>query len=134
MKSMITVDMLNDEGIRSALELLQQQVSRYDAVQKKQYISGKKVISHQVPVYYFNRFTLLAKKYKSRRYHVLLASLMLLINLPDDIQAALIANAEKQFNLLCDPEQEEPDICQLEQLTDEISSFVSGIFDARQGM
>lgn len=31
MSKNITPDMLNDEGIRSALELLQEQVNRYDA-------------------------------------------------------------------------------------------------------
>lgn len=134
MNNTITTDMLNDEGIRSALELLQQQVSRYDAVQQKRYIPGEKTITHQLPAYYVNEFILLSKKLKSRRYHVLLASLILMMNLPEDIQICLIKNAGKQFNLLRDSEQESLNIRQMEQLTEEISRLVSGIVDARQGM
>lgn len=134
MNNTITTDMLNDEGIRSALELLQQQVSRYDAVQQKRYTPGEKTITHQLPAYYVNEFILLSKKLKSRRYHVLLASLILMMNLPEDIQICLIKNAGKQFNLLRDSEQEPLNIRQMEQLTEEISRLVSGIFDARQGM
>ena len=139
MSKAITPEMLNDEGIRSALELLQEQVNRYDNDSKrKSYITGENISSHLMPVYYIREFKKLPKKVKSRQYNIQLAALMLLLNLPDEIQISLVRNAERQFKLLRDSTPETLDAKQLEQLIKDVQAIAStvtlGKDDARQGM
>lgn len=139
MSKAITPEMLNDEGIRSALELLQEQVSRYDNDSKrKSFITGENIASHLMPVYYIREFKKLPKKVKTRQYNIQLAAIMLLLHLPDEIQNALVRNAEIQFKLLRDSTPETLNTKQLEQLIKEVQVIAStvtlGKDDARQGM
>jgi hypothetical protein len=101
MSQNFTTEMLNDDGIRSALELLQEQVSRYESDSKrKSFITGESNTSHLTPVYYIRQFKVLARKLKTRQYNLQLASLILMLHLPETTQQLLVKNAEMQFRLL----------------------------------
>lgn len=124
MSKSVTAEMLNDEGIRSALELLQEQVGRYEAESKKmRFVVGERAITHQLPTYYVHQFIGLSKRLKTRRYYVLLAAILLILDLPEAVQRYVISNAEKQFLLLRDSTLETLDIKRLEGLIQDISFF-----------
>ncbi|EPL6456957.1 hypothetical protein N0G65_004164 [Providencia rettgeri] len=124
MSKPVTTEMLNDEGIRSALELLQEQVDRYEAESKKmRFVVGERAITHQLPTYYVHQFIGLSKRLKTRRYYVLLAAILLILDLPEAVQRYVISNAEKQFLLLRDSTLETLDIKRLEGLIQDISIF-----------
>ncbi|HEM7130992.1 hypothetical protein ABN115_02585 [Providencia rettgeri] len=124
MSKPVTTEMLNDEGIRSALELLQEQVDRYEAESKKiRFVVGERTITHQLPTYYVHQFIGLSKRLKTRRYYVLLAAILLILDLPEAVQRYVISNAEKQFLLLRDSTLETLDIKRLEGLIQDISIF-----------
>ncbi|WP_318840362.1 hypothetical protein [Providencia sp. PROV083] len=115
MSKPVTTEMLNDEGIRSALELLQEQVDRFEAESKKiRFVVGERAITHQLPTYYVHQFIGLSKRLKTRRYYVLLAAILLILDLPEAVQRYVISNAEKQFLLLRDSTLETLDIKKLE--------------------
>ena len=56
-----------------------------------------------------------------------LAALMLLLNLPDEIQISLVRNVEKQFKLLLDSTPETLNVKQLEQLIKEVQMIASTV-------
>lgn len=139
MSKNITPDMLNDEGIRSALELLQEQVNRYDNDSKRKSImTGENISSHLMPVYYISEFKKLSKKLKTRQYNLQLAAIVLMLNLPEITQLSLVKNAELQFKLLRDSTAETLNIKQLERLIKQVEGIASTIKadddNARQGM
>lgn len=139
MSKNITPDMLNDEGIRSALELLQEQVNRYDNDSKrKSIITGDSISSHLMPVYYIKELKKLAKKLHTRQYNLQLAAIMLMLHLPEITQLSLVKNAELQFKLLRDSTPGTLNTKQLEQLIKEVEAVASTVKldkgDARQGM
>ncbi|MEX6314011.1 hypothetical protein AB6G19_10065 [Providencia manganoxydans] len=128
MSKNITPEMLNDEGIRSALELLQEQVNRYDSDFKKQsFIVGENNTSHLMPIYYINEFKQLARKVQSRQYNLQLAAIMLILHLPEVTQLTLVKNAELQFKLLRDSTSETLNIKQLEGLIQQVKVIASTI-------
>ncbi|MEQ5037914.1 hypothetical protein ABN115_02675 [Providencia rettgeri] len=128
MSKNITPEMLNDEGIRSALELLQEQVNRYDSDFKRQsFIVGENNTSHLMPIYYINEFKQLARKVQSRQYNLQLAAIMLILHLPEVTQLTLVKNAELQFKLLRDSTSETLNIKQLEGLIQQVKVIASTI-------
>lgn len=128
MSKRITPEMLSDEGIRSALELLQEQVNRYDNDTKgKIIITGESITSHLMPVYYIREFKKLTKKVKSRQYNIQLAAIMLMLHLSDTVQLSLVKNAEIQFKLLRDSTPETLNKKQLETLIKEVEAVASTV-------
>lgn len=128
MSKKITPDMLNDEGIRSALELLQEQVSRYTMNNKRsKFILGENTSSHLLPKYYIREFKKLSKKIQSRQYNILLASISLMLHLPELTQLSLVKNAELQFKILRDSTPETLDINQLDRLIKQVESIALNV-------
>ena len=124
MSQNFTTEMLNDDGIRSALELLQEQVSRYESDSKrKSFTTGESNTSHLTPVYYIRQFKALARKLKTRQYNLQLASLILMLHLPETTQQLLVKNAEMQFRLLRDSTPETLNVGQLEKLIKEVEAI-----------
>lgn len=128
MSEKITSDMLTDEGIRSALELLREQVSRYeDDNKKKRYITGEGSTGHLLPLFYIKRFKMVAKRLQTRQYNVWLAAIALMTSLSDVVQEKLVKNADKQFRLLRDSTPETLDIQMLESLMEEFTVFAGSV-------
>ena len=128
MSQNFTIEMLNDDGIRSALELLQEQVSRYEHDSKwKSFITGESNTSHLTPVYYIQQFKALARKLKTRQYNLQLASLILMLHLPETTQQLLVKNAEMQFRLLRDSTPETLNVGQLEKLIKEVEAIAGTV-------
>lgn len=128
MSQSFTTEMLNDDGIRSALELLQEQVSRYESDSKrKSFITCESNTSHLMPVYYIRRFKALARKLKTRQYNLQLASLILMLHLPETTQQVLVKNAEQQFRLLRDSTPDTLNIGQLETLIKEAEAIAARV-------
>lgn len=128
MSQNFTTEMLNDDGIRSALELLQEQVSRYEHDSKrKSFITGESNTSHLTPVYYIQQFKALARKLKTRQYNLQLASLILMLHLPETTQQLLVKNAEMQFRLLRDSTPETLNVGQLEKLIKEVEAIAGTV-------
>ncbi|HGW2951067.1 TPA: hypothetical protein ACNP9N_005263 [Enterobacter asburiae] len=128
MSQNFTTEMLNDDGIRSALELLQEQVSRYESDSKrKSFITGESNTSHLTPVYYIRQFKVLARKLKTRQYNLQLASLILMLHLPETTQQLLVKNAEMQFRLLRDSTPETLNVGQLEKLIKEVEAIAGTV-------
>lgn len=125
----LTDEMLNDERINKALKHLHEEVLRYQANQNKSnYICGERIIAHQIPSHYANKFAELSKELKTPRYYVLFAALILFLNLPEGIQRYLINNARQQFRLLRDSTPETVDALALEKLMDNLS-HIYNLFD-----
>lgn len=128
MSKKITGEMLTDEGIRSALELLREQVSRFeDENKKKQYITGEGSTGHLLPLFYIKRFKTVAKRLQTRQYNVWLAAIALMTSLPYAAQEKLVRNADKQFRLLRDSTPETLDIQMLESLMQEFTVFAGSV-------
>lgn len=128
MSKKITGEMLTDEGIRSALELLREQVSRFeDENKKKQYITGEGSTGHLLPLFYIKRFKTVAKRLQTRQYNVWLAAIALMTSLPYAAQEKLVRNADKQFRLLRDSTPETLDIQMLESLMQEFTVFAESV-------
>ncbi|MDV0481125.1 hypothetical protein [Enterobacter roggenkampii] len=70
---------------------------------------------------------MLARKLKTRQYNLQLASLILMLHLPETTQQLLVKNAEMQFRLLRDSTPETLNVGQLEKLIKEVEAIAGTV-------
>lgn len=119
-----SADMLSNKEIRSSYEALQEKIAMYEIdIKRKSYTLGVKDTSGKMPVYYLNVVKRIAARVGIQQFHVLSAGVLLLTQLPENIQNILVENAAKQLNLLGYSKPENLDIEKLELLISELEQI-----------